>query len=92
VVAGEDNTGFAGMAGAEMGGRVGADVVEVDSGVADRHHGAEGAERLAYDEADAGVQGCCRCEKHGADESDAGLGRGTEEHPGLFGCTNEEVG
>jgi hypothetical protein len=41
---------------------VGADVVEVDTGVADGHHGAEAAEGLADKDSD-GCAGADRCER-----------------------------
>ncbi len=57
VIAGEDYAGFAGVAGAEVGGGVSAEVVEIDGGVTLRHHLAEGAEGLLDEKADPRVGG-----------------------------------
>jgi len=59
VIAGDDYAGFAGEAGAEMGWGVGAEVVEVDGGVAYGEDGVEGTKGLADNEADAGMGGRC---------------------------------
>lgn len=56
VVTGDDDAGaLVGEASADAGGAVGAEVVEVDAGVTDGHHGAEGAEGFADHETDAGA-------------------------------------
>ena len=46
--------GLAGVAHAEPEGAVGADAVEVDGDVAERHHGAEVAEGLTGEDGDGG--------------------------------------
>lgn len=57
VVAGEDGAGLTRAAKADVERAVGADVVEVDGGVAERHHGTEAAEGLADEDAERGVGG-----------------------------------
>ena len=52
----------AGVAPVSGTGGVGADAVEVDTGVADGHHGAEAAEGFADQDGDGGLgAGRCKC-------------------------------
>jgi len=71
VVAADDDAVFAVVAGAEDGGGVRTDVVEVDGGVAGGVEGAEGAVGLFHEKSDGGVGlGCTEAkeEKRGSDE------------------------
>jgi len=63
VVAADDYAELAVVAGAELGGGVGADVVEVNSRMASGVYSTEGAVGLFHEEGDRGVGGCREAEE-----------------------------
>ena len=69
MVAGEDDAlGLAGLTVTQLEWAVGAEVIEINSGVADRHHGSEVAEWLTDEDGEGGMRLCSKSEGEGSDE------------------------